>query len=115
RVSITASNSAGSGVAQSGPSAVIASASSPFAVNSSISDGSTISGSIQGSAVPAQAVNFVEFYIDGTWIQTVSSSPYRYNQSSTGALDTTALSNGTHVLGMRALSTDNETYAFYGA
>ncbi len=114
-VTVTAANSSGSASAQSAVSSPIASVTSPFALNSSITDGQSISDTVTWQVNPAQAVNFAQFYIDGVLTQTVSSSPYKYNQSTTGVLDTSTLSNGSHVLGIRALSTDNETYAFYGA
>jgi hypothetical protein len=114
-VSVTALNAAGSSSAQSGASGVVAQAASPFAISSTILDGSTISGTLQWMASPALTVNFVQFYIDGVLSQTSSASPYIYNQSTTGLLDTTTLSNGTHVLGIRALLNDNRTYGFYGA
>src|SRR6266567_4995510 len=63
-VAVTASNSLGSASAQSAPSAVVAGASSPFAISSTISDGATLTGSVQWRATPAQAVNFVQFYVD---------------------------------------------------
>jgi hypothetical protein len=47
--------------------------------------------------------------------QTQSSSPYIFNAGTTGLLDSTRLSDGTHVLGIEALSTDNRTYGFSGA
>ncbi|MCL5671824.1 MAG: putative Ig domain-containing protein, partial [Acidobacteria bacterium] len=115
RVTVTASNPSGSSSAQSGASAVVTQSSSPFGINSTIMDGDTIGGSLQWQASPTPSVNFVQFYIDGALSQTSSSSPYVYNSGTTGVLDTTALSNGTHVLGIRALSTDNRTYGFYGA
>lgn len=115
RVTVTASNGSGSSSAQSAASAVVTQASSPFGINSSILDGNTIGGSLQWQASPSPSVNFVQFFIDGVLSQTYSSSPYAYNRGTTNALDTTALSNGTHVLGIRALSTDNITYGFYGA
>jgi subtilisin family serine protease len=115
RVTVTGVNGVGSNSAQSTASSVAATASSPFGLNSTILNGATLSGSVQWKATPAQAVNFVQFYIDGVLRQTIWSSPYAYNQPTTGMLDTSALSNGTHVLGLRALSSDNRTYAFYGA
>ena len=114
-VAVSVSNSSGSASAQSSASAPIASATSSFAVNSTIADGQTISGSVLWEASPTQTINFAQFYIDGVLTQTISSSPYEYNQSTTGELDTTTLSNGNHVLGIRLLSSDNRTYAFYGA
>jgi thermitase len=112
---VTASNTAGSQAAQSGPSALAAAASSPFAINSTISDSAVLSGSVRWEATPSQSVNFVQFYIDGVLSQTVSTSPYVYNQGTTGLLDTTTLTNAAHVLGIRALAADNRTYGFYGA
>ena len=114
-VSVKASNSLGSSAALSGVSGLGAQVTSPFGITSTIHDGETISGTLQWDAVPAQAVNFVQFYLDGALSQTDFSSPYIYNQATTGLLDTAKLSNGTHVLGIRALSTDNRTYGFYGA
>ncbi|HEV2246777.1 MAG TPA: putative Ig domain-containing protein [Terriglobia bacterium] len=56
----------------------------------------------------------MQFYIDGLLTQTDSSSPYVFNGATTGLLDTTTLPNGPHVLGARALFTDNRTYDFFG-
>jgi hypothetical protein len=112
RVTVVASNAKGSASAQSGASGVVAAASSPFAVGSSLSNGSTVGGTIQWDATPGVTVNFAQFYIDGVLVQTVSSSPYRFNQSGNGLLDTTQLTNGSHIFGIRALSTDNRTYGF---
>jgi hypothetical protein len=115
RVTVTGMNAFGSSSAQSSYSSVAATVSSPFGLNSTILNGATLSGSVPWKASPAQAVTFLQFYIDGVLSQTSWSSPYAYNQQTTGMLDTAALSNGTHVLGLRALSSDNRTYAFYGA
>ena len=115
RVTVTASNGSGSSSAQSSASAVVTQASSPIGINSTIQDGDSIGGSLQWQASPTPGVNFVQFFIDGVLSQTYSSLPYLYNRNTTSALDTTMLSNGTHVLGIRALSTDNRTYGFYGA
>jgi hypothetical protein len=108
-------NTAGSNSAQSSASGVTAAAASPFSLNSTIQDGATLSGSVQWKATPGRTANFVQFYIDGVLSQTDASPPFTYNQATTGLLDTTTLSNGPHVLGLRALSSDNLTYAFYGA
>ncbi len=110
RATVRATNGSGATSAQSGASAVVVQTSSPFAITSTIVDGQVISGSVQWSASPAQAANFVQFYIDGVLTQTDVSSAYDF-----GLLDSTTLPNGTHVLGVRALSSDNRTYAFYGA
>jgi hypothetical protein len=114
-VGITASNSARSSVAFSNLSSPIVSTSSPFSITSTVQDGTAISGNVNWQATPSIAVNFVQFAIDGTRVQTVTGSPYTYNGSTTGHLDTATLTNGTHVLGIRALSSDNRTYGFYGA
>jgi subtilisin family serine protease len=114
-VTIKASNSSGITSVQSSQSGIVSTASSPFTLNSTITDGQTISGSVLWQSSPAQAVNFVQFYIDGVLCQTIASSPYEYNQSTTGLFDSTLLANGTHALGLRALANDNRTYAFYGA
>ena len=113
-VAVTASNSLGSASRQSAASNLVAGASSPFAITSTISDGATLVGSVQWRATPAQAVNFVQFFVDGVLRQTQASSPYIYNAGTTGLFDSTTLSDGTHVLGIEALSTDNRTYAFSG-
>ncbi|HEX2714661.1 MAG TPA: S8 family serine peptidase, partial [Candidatus Acidoferrales bacterium] len=114
-VAVTASNSSGSSSAQSSASGLVASASSPFGITSTIQDGSSINGSLSWQVTPALSVNFVQFYVDGVLSQTASASPFLYNVGGSGLLDTTTLSNGTHVLGIRALAADNRTYGFYGA
>jgi hypothetical protein len=114
-VSVTASNSAGSKTVQSGASAVVAAGISPFNLNSTITDGQTISGSVLWQSTPAKAVNFIQFFTDGVLKQTFATSPYEYNQSTTGMLDSTLLANGTRVLGLRTLASDNRTYAFASA
>ena len=98
-VAVTASNSAGSKVVQSSASAVVAAGTSPFNLNSTLTDGQTISGSVLWQSTPAQGVNFVQFYVDGALKQTITTSPYEYNQSSTGMLDSTLLANGNGFLG----------------
>ncbi|MDQ6665602.1 MAG: S8 family serine peptidase, partial [Acidobacteriota bacterium] len=114
-VAIAASNSLGSFSAQSSGGVPVAPASSPFAVSSTIRDGQIIGAPLQWRATTAPAVNFVQFYIDGALSQTAASAPYTYNQATTGLLDPGTLSSGPHVLGIRALSSDNRTYGFYGA
>ncbi len=115
-VTVTASNSLGSTAAQSSTSSVVTTATSSFALTSSITNGSTISGTPQWRGTPAsgKTVNFVQFYIDGAWNQTDSTSPYQFTTGGSATLDTTTLSNGSHVLGLRALSNDNRTYVFSG-
>jgi len=113
-VTVTATNSSGSTAAQSSPSSSVAAATSPSAVASSIAGGATINGSVAWSVTPSRSEQFVQFYIDGVLKQTDSTLPYVFNGSTSGVLDTTTLPNGAHVLGARALFTDNRTYDFYG-
>ena len=113
-VTVTASNASGSTAAQSSASGNVASGTSPSAIASSIVSGATISGSVNWTATPARSEQFVQFYIDGVLTETDSSSPYVFTTGASGLLDTTTLSNGPHVLGARALFTDNRTYDFYG-
>lgn len=114
-VVVTASNAFGSATAQSIPTGIVASASTPFNITSTIVDGQTIGGTVSWQASPAQTASLLQFYIDGALTQSDSSTPYIYNQGSTNVFDTTTLANGQHVLGLRALSSDNRTYGFYGA
>ncbi len=114
-VSVRGMNTVGSGSGQSLATTVIASATSPFTINSSIVDGQNLTKPVQWVANPGTSVNFVQFYIDGVLSQTASASPYEYNGGTTGLFDPSTLTNGTHVLGIRALSADNKTYGFYGA
>ena len=114
-VTVTASNATGSSSVAGGASVAAAAASSPFAIGSTVHDGDTLGDSLKWQATPSPAVNFVQFYVDGVLSQTVTSTSYTYNKGTTGLLDTTTLPNGTHVLGLRALASDNRTYGFYGA
>ncbi len=114
-VAVRASNSAGTGTGLSAASAAVAAAQPPFTIGSTIPDGSSLGGSVRWEASPLSPVNFVQFYLDGVLSQTVSASPFVYNGGTTGLLDTSTLGAGLHVLGIRALSTDNRTYSFYGA
>ncbi len=63
----------------------------------SIVDGSTISGAVSWTATPSAAAWGVSFLIDGTLVDSDGSSPFTYGESIGGLLDTTTLSNGTHV------------------
>ena len=115
-VSVTASNSAGMATAQSPMSRMVTVGPSPFNIDSTILDGNTITGSVLWQANPSQDINFAQFYVDGVVSRSVSSAPYVYGPDSIGRLDSTTLSNGTHVLGIRALSSaTNRTYGFRGA
>jgi hypothetical protein len=109
-VTVTASNSSSSRSAQSAASGSVSSATSPSAINSSITNGASISGLTNWTVSPVRFDQFVQFYIDGVLKLTDTASPYTF----TGSLDTTTLPNGPHVLGARALFTDNRTYDFYG-
>ena len=113
-VTVTASNTFGSASATSVPSGAVATATSASVITSSIVSGSKISGSVNWTVTPARSEQFVQFYIDGVLAQTDSTSPYAFNGSTTSLLDTTTLPNGPHVLGVRALFTDNRTYDFFG-
>jgi subtilisin family serine protease len=113
-VTVTASNSFGSVSATSIHSSAVVTATSASAITSSIVSGSTVSGSVNWTVTPSRSEQFVQFYIDGVLTQTDSTSPYVFNSSTTSLLDTTTLSNGPHVLGVRALFTDNRTYDFFG-
>ncbi len=113
-VTVTASNSFGSASAQSAPSTAVATATSASAINSSIVSGTLISGTVPWSVTPSRPEQFVQFFIDGVLTQTDATSPYVFNGSTSGVLDTTPFPNGPHVLGARALFTDNRTYDFYG-
>jgi hypothetical protein len=115
QVAVAGANAAGSTTAPSATTAALTSAASPFSISSTIPDGTNVTGTMTWQVTPATAVNFVQFYIDGSLSQTISTSPYMYNSATTGRLDATTLAKGTHVLGVRALATDNRTYGFYGA
>ena len=112
-VTVTGSNSFGSTAAQSPVSGIVASETSASAISSTIVSGTTINGSVNWALTPARSEQFVQFFIDGVLTQTDSSSPYTFSSGS-GTLDTTTLINGAHILGARALFTDNRTYDFYG-
>jgi subtilisin family serine protease len=113
-VTVTASNSFGSASATSVPSVAVATATSASPITFSITAGTNISGSVNWTVTPARSEQFVQFYIDGALKQTDSTSPYVFNATTTSLLDTTTLPNGPHVLGARALFTDNRTYDFFG-
>jgi subtilisin family serine protease len=114
-VAVSASNANGSTLAWSTVSSAIRAVASPFSITSTIQDGAVVSGTMKWSATTATQVNFVQFYVDGVLAQTVTSAPFDYNVSTTDLLDTSTLGNGRHVLGIRALASDNRTYGFYGA
>jgi hypothetical protein len=86
-----------------------ASAASLSIVNSGISDGATISGSVSWSAVVSNGVpNRVVFSIDGTSRWTENYSPYTFNGDG-NKLDTTTLTDGSHTLTATAYPTAGST------
>ena len=113
-VTVTASNSFGSKSAQSIASSSVSSATSAGALSSSIASGATISGPTNWTITPSRSEQFVQFYIDGVLTKTDLTSPYAFITGNSGSFDTTTVPNGPHVLGARALFTDNRTYDFYG-
>lgn len=68
-------------------------------VSQSIRDGATFSGSIAWTATPtpSRGVSSIHFFIDGVDKWEDSRSPYQFNGDPSGQLDTTTLSNGTHI------------------
>ncbi|MBD3192121.1 MAG: S8 family serine peptidase [Candidatus Heimdallarchaeota archaeon] len=68
-------------------------------------DGATVSGTItiEASASDNVAVDYVEFYVDGSLLGTDSSSPYQMS------LDTTTLSDGSHSITAKAYDTSGNT------
>jgi hypothetical protein len=83
---------------------------SPFAVASSVADGSTLTGAVTWTATPSgTTVSSVDFLIDGTVKWTEKTSPYMFNGDPGGKLDTTTLGNGTHTLALQAHAADGRT------
>ncbi len=76
-----------------------------LAVTSSIADGATLSGSVVWTATATGLVTKLDFVIDGAVRWTERLSPYQFNGDPNGRLDTTQLSNGTHVLAVKAYGT----------
>jgi hypothetical protein len=84
-----------------------AGASSVQVTTTSPSAGQTVSGKTAWTvSVSPQSVLRVEFAIDGTVAYTANHSPWTFNGSG-GTLDTTALSNGSHVLTATAFQNGN--------
>jgi hypothetical protein len=83
---------------------------SGFTVSSSINDGATLSGSLIWTATPnGSAVSKVTFLIDGVVRWTEAFSPYFFNGDPSGALDTSTLTDGAHVLAVIVYATDGRT------
>lgn len=77
-------------------------------VGSSIASGAALSGSVAWSAVPSGgSVSKVEFLIDATVRWTDQSAPYVFNGDG-NSLDTTTLTNGSHVLAVKAYGTTGQ-------
>jgi Putative Ig domain len=107
-VSVSASNANGTASVTSAASPTVqAAGASSWSVSSTILDGTTISGQVFWQATSSLAsanVNNIQFFIDGNLKSTEFSSPYNYN--GTGTLDTTKLTQGTHVLALRGVAND---------
>lgn len=81
-----------------------------FTVSSSIPTGATLSGSVTWTASTSGAsTTKVQFLIDGSVQWTEAYAPYQFDGDPSGVLDTTALSNGSHVLGLVAYASDGRT------
>jgi putative glycosyl hydrolase-like family 15 (GHL15) protein len=88
---------------------IVAAAQTPptgFSVGSSITDGATLAGALVWDARPSKPVSKVEFYVDGTLRWTEAFAPYLFNGDPDGLLDTSTLSDGSHVLKLVAMGTD---------
>jgi len=78
----------------------------PFTVTSSITDGQTLSGSLRWTAsTSTSSISTVEFFIDNVRKTTERTAPYVYGGDQ-GMLDTTQLTNGSHVFAVTATATD---------
>jgi hypothetical protein len=93
--------------AQASATVQVANASS-FVVTSSITNGSTLSGSVPWQATPSTSVSAVDFYIDGVLKWTEKITPYVYNGDGK-TLDTKTLTNSSHVLKVVATATGGTT------
>jgi hypothetical protein len=80
----------------------------PFSVISSITNGSTLSGSVPWQATPSQVVSAVDFYIDGALKWTEKITPYWFNGDGK-TLDTKTLTNASHVLKLVATAAGGTT------
>jgi hypothetical protein len=76
-----------------------------FTVSSSLTNGSTLAGPVPWVATPSRSASKVEFYIDGALRWTENVAPFVFNGDG-GQLDTTTLSDGSHLLKAVATATD---------
>ncbi len=95
RAAVTAANAYGSSTAVSAPTAVGQVAQSP--TMQSIGNGSTVSGQVTWAVTPSGPAYGVWFYIDGALVDSDGHAPFVYGDSAGGLLNTSRLSNGTHV------------------
>ncbi len=81
--------------------------------STTLKDGLAVSGAVTWTATPSDtnATTKVEFLIDGTLKWTENLSPYYYNGDG-NQLDTTSLSNGSHVLKVKATRSDGKVATF---
>jgi hypothetical protein len=78
------------------------------AIAMNIAAGAVLSGpSVPWEATPSGVPDSVQFWIDGALRWTEFFSPYQFNGTPSGRLDTTTLSDGSHELKVRALYADN--------
>ncbi len=109
RSAVTATNANGSATADSAASAVVQAGTVNLAVTQSILDGSTISEPVSWTATPSAPAWSALFYIDGTLVDSDGTSPFTYGRSIGSHLDTTALSDGTHVFRVDVLFKNGTT------
>lgn len=106
-VTLTATNAAGSTSAT--VPITVTTSNTEFAISSNIPNGSVLSGSLDwiASVSGDASISQVDFYIDGVAKWTEKEAVYQYNGDPDGKLDTTTLSDGTHVLTVMATTSDN--------
>ncbi len=110
RVRVTSTNSGGATPAFSAPIGPVTAAA--FTVSQSIANGQQSSGRVSWTAtvsgISTGSIRNVVFSIDGTARWTESWSPYVFNGDGQ-TLDTTTLSNGSHVFSVTATATSGAT------
>ena len=78
----------------------------PVEVDSSIGNGAVVAGIVSWEIdVPTQAVDHVDFAVDGTGLATAPLAPFLFDLGA-GGLDTTKLPDGPHTLAVKATFTD---------
>ena len=107
RAAVTATNAYGSTTATSAPTPVVQAAQSP--TTQSIANGSTISGQLAWTVTPSGPAYGVWFYIDGVLVDSDGHAPFAYSKGAGGLLNTTTLTNGTHVFRADILLTNGTT------